>query len=206
MGMEGEAADLLVKECIQIAEATLKLGGAGAKNVAAFFYALSKEPHKLKGMTNMEKFAKNCDGPAKPVPVKQEDLKKFSDLAKSYGVLCAPVKLKNRADNMGDMLVRPQDAPRVNRILERMGYPTLKEQETEPPKNSESRAPQEPSLEQRGSGWSSSPETRTDTTSDRPSVKGRLAYYAAQKQSEHRPPQGPEIPIKKFRGGHSRVD
>lgn len=216
MGMEGDAADLLMKECIHIAEATAQMLGKGligtvktGKNVAAFFYALSHSPDKLKGKTSMQKFIRSCGGSAATaVPIAEKDVKEFTALAKSYAIPCTPVKLKGRTDGVADMLIRAQDASSVNRILERLGYPAVgKEQETKTPKKSESRDPQGPSSERRGSGLTSSEETRTmDTTSDRPSIRGRLAYFAAQEQETHKAPQGPEIPIKNKRGGHSHVD
>ena len=40
MDTSGEAADLVVKESIQLTEASIKLLAAGSKNLAAFLYAL----------------------------------------------------------------------------------------------------------------------------------------------------------------------
>lgn len=205
MGMEGEASDLMIKECIQIAEATAQLAAkavAGTaktlKNVAAFFFALSKDPGRLRGKTSMTNFIRNCGGAATAVPIKDEDMKKFMKLARSYGIPCTPVKLKNRGGGIADMLVRPQDASSVNRILERLGYPSMgKEKEAEPTKKSGSRVPQEPSLERRGSGLSSSTETmETGSLAEKPSIRGRMAYFAAQGKETPKAPVGPEIPMK----------
>lgn len=207
MSMEGEASDLMIKECIHIGEATTQLAAkavTGAaktlKNVAAFFLALSKDPSKLRGKTGMTSFIRNCGGAATAVPIKDGDVKKFMSLAKPYGIPCTPVKLKNRTDGISDMLVRPQDASSVNRILERLGYPPLgKGKEAEQPKKSESRDLQEPSLERRGSGLSSSPETMETGSTEKPSIRGRMAYFAAQDKERPKAPVGPEIPIKRGR-------
>lgn len=43
MDTSGEAADLVVKESIQLTEASIKLLAAGSKNLAAFLYALAKD-------------------------------------------------------------------------------------------------------------------------------------------------------------------
>lgn len=188
----------MIKECIRIAEATTQLAAKGLagsakmlKNIAALFFALSKDPSKLRGKTSMTNFIRNCGGAATAVPIKDGDVKAFMKMAKSYGIPCAPVKFKNR-DGVSDLLVRPQDASSVNRILERLGYPpTDRAKESEPPKKSEPRAPQGPSSERRGSGLTSSPETTETCSSEKPSIRGRMAYFAAQTKA----PAGPEIPM-----------
>ena len=43
MDAGSEAADLMVREGLQITEATVKLLAAGSKNLAAFLYALAKD-------------------------------------------------------------------------------------------------------------------------------------------------------------------
>ena len=42
MDTSGEAADLVVKESIQLTEASIKLLAAGSKNLAAFYMPLPK--------------------------------------------------------------------------------------------------------------------------------------------------------------------
>lgn len=101
--MEGEAADLLAKQCIQIAEATAKLAGSGAKNLVAFLYALSKNPHKLQGKTKMQTFIKGCNGAARVFPIRKEDIREFGKYAKQYKLLWAPIKEKG-AGTVGDHL------------------------------------------------------------------------------------------------------
>ena len=55
MDTSGEAADLVVKESIQLTEASIKLLAAGSKNLAAFLYALAKDNKKLVGKTSMNR-------------------------------------------------------------------------------------------------------------------------------------------------------
>lgn len=43
MDVSGEVADLMVKESIQLTEASIKLLAAGSKNLAAFLWALAKD-------------------------------------------------------------------------------------------------------------------------------------------------------------------
>lgn len=53
MDAGSEAADLMVREGLQITEATVKLLAAGSKNLAAFLYALAKDNKRVSGKTNM---------------------------------------------------------------------------------------------------------------------------------------------------------
>lgn len=194
MGMEGDAADLLARQCIQIAEATAKLAGSGAKNLVAFLYAMAKHPHKLQGKTKMQTFLKSCNGAAKVFPIKQEDIRKFGKLAKQYGILWAPIKEKR--SGTVDIIARAEDASAINRIFERMGY-SLPAQEQGKPKNAEPRTPQERDSGRRGSGSRSTeaPTTLTSMDKERPSVRGRLAHYSEEVKLKQpaSPVKGPKL-------------
>ena len=52
MEVSGEAADLVMKEGVQISEEAIKLLARGAKNLAALLYALAKDQKKLYGKVN----------------------------------------------------------------------------------------------------------------------------------------------------------
>ena len=54
MEVSGEAADLVMKEGVQISEEAIKLLARGAKNLAALLYALAKDQKKLYGKVNMK--------------------------------------------------------------------------------------------------------------------------------------------------------
>lgn len=179
MGMEGEAADLLAKQCIQIAEATAKLAGSGAKNLVAFLYALAKHPHKLQGKTKMQTFIKGCNGAARVFPIRQEDVRKFGKYAKQYKLLWASIK--DKGTGTMDIVARAEDASAISRIFERMGYglPTQGKEDGQS-KNAEPRTPQDRDSGRRGSGLQNTerPPNPTSTDKDRPSVRGRLAHYS----------------------------
>ena len=53
MEVSGEAADLVMKEGVQISEEAIKLLARGAKNLAALLYALMKDQKKLYGKVSM---------------------------------------------------------------------------------------------------------------------------------------------------------
>ena len=76
MSTNGETADLMVREGIQITESALKLAGLGAKNLAALLIALANDNQKLAGKTNLKRLIH--DGEELTIfSVKQEDLKGF---------------------------------------------------------------------------------------------------------------------------------
>ena len=83
MSTNGETADLMVREGIQITESALKLAGLGAKNLAALLIALANDNQKLAGKTNLKRLIH--DGEELTIfSVKQEDLKGFQMEAKRY--------------------------------------------------------------------------------------------------------------------------
>ena len=126
MTTSSDAAEQLVRIYLEGADVALRISGSAAKNVAAALYAISQDKNKTKGkirLGNMIKMGKEL----KIFSVKREDLKKFSQEAKRYGVLyCALVdKDKNNPDGMIDVMVRAEDASKINRIVERFNLNTL---------------------------------------------------------------------------------
>ena len=57
--------------------------------------------------------------------VKDEDLKRFCTEAKKYGVLYCVLKDKNATDGITDIMVRAEDASKINRIFERFQLATV---------------------------------------------------------------------------------
>lgn len=118
-----ESADELVKIYLEGMETILKISGTGAKNIAMALIAMSKERTQTKGktrLTNMLKSGKALD----IFTIKAEDLKKFSQEAKKYGILyCALANKKNnKIDGMVDIMVREEDGAKLNRISERFKF------------------------------------------------------------------------------------
>lgn len=118
-----ESADELVKIYLEGMETILRVSGTGAKNIAMALIAMSKERTQTKGktrLTNMIKSGKALD----IFTIKAEDLKKFSQEAKKYGILyCALANKKNnKIDGMVDIMVREEDGAKLNRISERFNF------------------------------------------------------------------------------------
>lgn len=181
MDVSGDVADLMVKESIQLTEASIKLLAAGSKNLAAFLWALAKDSKKVTGKTNLGRLLKE-GRELKVFRIKESDIKPFQTLSKQYGVLFAGIKDKHREDGMIDLISSVDYAAQVNHILERLGYPApVKAQEADAPKKADHRVRPGSSSPERGSGLTAKPTRTTAPTSEvgKPSVKGRLAALRA---------------------------
>ena len=205
MSTNGETADLMVREGIQITESALKLAGLGAKNLAALLIALANDNQKLAGKTNLKRLIH--DGEELTIfSVKQEDLKGFQMEAKRYGVLFYPIVNKVEKTGTVEIMAKAKDAKQINRIFERMGYPApvkedaaaKKENARAPSGNSskergtgarvstepaaekaDARAPSGNSFKERGTGVRASTEPAAEKADARPSVRSRLMALQA---------------------------
>lgn len=133
MNTSGEVADLFVKEGIQITEATAKLAGLGAKNLAAIIVALIKDSNKLQGKTNIKQLLKS-EKPLCIMTVKKSDLSKLHSEAKKYGVLYSAVSDKTRNSEYCDIIAKQEDVTKLNYIIEKLDItvPKLTNTENEP--------------------------------------------------------------------------
>lgn len=119
MNTSGEAAEQIVRMTLQMGEAALKITGASAKQLAVILYAISREQKKSKGKARMETMLRS-GRPLTVFSIKDSDVKTFVKAARKYGVLyCAVRNPVGRKDNMVDLIVKQEDAARINRIVER---------------------------------------------------------------------------------------
>lgn len=122
MSQGSDAAEQMVKETMIISETAAKLAGLGAKNLAVLLTLYLREEHPLKGETNLKKLLKE----GKEIRVfclDKDNLAEFKKHAKDYGIVYSALKQKNDDSRIVDVLVKAEDTPRVNRILEKMNYP-----------------------------------------------------------------------------------
>lgn len=124
MNTSSDAAEQVIRLSLQGFEVAVRLSGSGAKNFAALLVAIAKDKQKVRGKTTLTNMLKS-GRPLKVFSIKKEDLKKFSDEAKRYGVLFTAVIEKNTDDGMVDILVREDDAAKINRIVERFKLATV---------------------------------------------------------------------------------
>ena len=127
MNNSGDAAEQVVRLSLEGAEVALKLSGSAAKNIAAAIYAVMKnrDKNKIKGrqrLTAMLKSGKEL----KVFTISEEHLKQFATEAKRYGVVYCALRGKEKsADGMVDVMVRAEDASKINRIVERFHLATV---------------------------------------------------------------------------------
>ena len=115
-----ESAEQVVKMSLQGSEIALKITGKATKEIAIMLYAILNGKQKVKGkttLTNMLKSGKEL----RVFSLKKEDLKKFTEEAKSYGILFSVLvnKKDKSSDGLVDLMVRTEDAHRINHIIDR---------------------------------------------------------------------------------------
>lgn len=126
MNTGGDAAEQIVRMSLEGFEVAAKLTGAGAKNIAVLLYSILKEEQKTKGkarLTSMLRSGKEL----KVFTVKNEDLKRFTQEAKKYGVLyCVLADRKNKDPKAEvDVIARAEDASKISRIVERFNLASV---------------------------------------------------------------------------------
>lgn len=119
MNQASDAAEQIVKMSLGTAEVAIKLTGEGAIKLAALIAAALREPKKTKGKTRLINLLKS-EKPLKVFSLSDRDLKQFCIEAKRYGVLYCVLKDKNAADGLVDIMVKADDAAKINRIFERI--------------------------------------------------------------------------------------
>ena len=118
MNTSAEAADQIVRMTLNGVEVAAKISGAGAKELAKLLYAILKDQKKTAGKTRLSNMLRSGKE-LKVFAVKDQDLQKFCEEAKKYGVLYCVLKDKNATDGLTDIMVPAEDAAKVNRIFER---------------------------------------------------------------------------------------
>lgn len=126
MSPNNDAAEQIVNMATNVtikgAEVATNLAGKGALSFATFLIAVLKEQKKTKGRARIQAFNGK---PTKVFVIKPEDMKRFAEEAKKYGILYAAVI--NRKDPTApiDVVVNANDAAKVNRIAERFALSTV---------------------------------------------------------------------------------
>lgn len=124
MNTSSEAAEQVIRISLQGIEVAARLSGSGAKNIAALLVAIAKDKQKVRGKTTLTNMLKS-GRPLKVFSIKVDDLKKFSEEAKRYGVLFSAIVEKNNKDGMIDIMTKEEDASKINRIVERFKLATV---------------------------------------------------------------------------------
>lgn len=127
MNMSGDAAEQVVRLSLEGTEMALRLSGSAAKNIAAAIYTVlkNKDRNKTKGRQRLSAMLKSGK-PLKVFTVNENQLKQFASEAKRYGVVYCALQQKGEAsDGMVDVMVRAEDASKIDRIVERFKLSTV---------------------------------------------------------------------------------
>lgn len=118
MNASGDAAEQIVRMTLQGVEVAGKMSMDGAERLLKLIFASLKDTKRTKGRASLNAMLKS-QKPVKVFEIKDEELKKFCQQARKYGVMYHVLKDKNKNDGKCDIMVRGEDAPKVNRIFQR---------------------------------------------------------------------------------------
>lgn len=123
MNQSSDAAEQIVRMSLEGFEVAAKVTGSGAKNIAVLLYTIMKNKEQTSGKSKLSSMLKSGK-PLTIFTVKKDDLVKFQQEAKRYGILyCALVDKKDKSkDGIVDIVVRKEDSARINRIVERFKF------------------------------------------------------------------------------------
>ncbi len=105
-------------------EVMAKISGEGAKHMAVYLFAALQGQKRTKGSIRLESLLRSGKE-LKVFAVKNEDLPTFCKEAKRYGVLYCALRDKKNVDGLCDVMVRAEDASKINRIVERFKLATV---------------------------------------------------------------------------------
>ena len=194
----GEAADQLVRMMLSGTEVTVRLGGSALKNMLALTMALAKNNKALYGKVSLGKMLRETRD-LRQFPMTPEQYKEFSKLARKQKILFSAISDKDDQGKLIDVILPVTELDRANMLFERITYIGPKQEAAQPETAQQEPVPQQefgtrerektqskkdtrsardsPDIKRK----TSTPQKReTSTTSERPSVEGRLKGFRAQ--------------------------
>lgn len=120
-----QAVDQTLRIALTGVEYALRISGEGTKNIAAMLLSIASTSQKTKGKARLQSLLKSGKE-LKVFHAKTSELASFAKEAKLYGVVYAVIKGAGAAhDGHVDILVKAEDAAKINRIIERLEYARL---------------------------------------------------------------------------------
>ena len=183
----GEAADQLVRMMLSGTEVAIRLGGSALKNMLALTMALAKNNKALYGKVSLGKMLRETRN-LRQFPMTLEQYKEFSKLARKQKILFSAISDKDDKGKLIDVILPETELDRANMLFERITYsaskPEAAQQESRTPEKEETQSKKDiqsardsPATKRKAS---TPQKAETSTTSERPSVEGRLKGYRAQ--------------------------
>lgn len=125
MNTGGDVADQVVKFYLDGFEVLAKLSGKGAEHAIALLLNVMKDHRQTKGKARLNTMLKSGK-PLSIFTINRKDLKKFATEAKRYGVLYSALvdRFDKNNDGIVDIMVRADDASKINRIVKRFNLTT----------------------------------------------------------------------------------
>ena len=118
MNNSGDDAEQIVRMSLEGVQVAAKITGDGAERLAKILILALKDTSNSKGKASLSKLLKS-NKPIKVFEIKDRELKRFCQAAKKYGVLYHVLKDRGAKDGKCDIMVRAEDASKINRIFER---------------------------------------------------------------------------------------
>ncbi len=174
----GEAADQMVRMMLSGTEVAVRLSGSAVKNLLALSLALAKQNKSISGKVNLGKMLRETRD-LRQFPMTPEQYAQFHKLARKQKILYSAIHDKDGHGKQIDVILPVTELDRANALFPKIGLiqtASIPEQQEGRPSKKDSRSER------------ASPDTRTRsstsrdtrTTSERPSVEGRLKAYRAQ--------------------------
>ena len=117
-----QAIDQTMRIALTGVEYTLRMSGTATKNLAAGLWSVASTRQQTRGKARLESLLKSGKE-LKVFNVTTSELAAFAREAKRYGVLYAVIKgSEGGPDELVDILVKAEDAAKINRIVERLEY------------------------------------------------------------------------------------
>lgn len=125
MSVSGDTSEQVVRMYLEGVEVLAKVSGKGAEHTIALLLNVMKDHKQTKGKARLNTMLKSGK-PLSIFTISRKDLAKFSKEAKRYGVLYSALmnKLDKSEDGLVDIMVRADDASKINRIVERFKLTT----------------------------------------------------------------------------------
>ena len=173
MGYNDDAAEQVVRMSLEGMEVVAKVSGNMTKDAAVLLAAALKE-EQTSGKSTIHRLIQS----GKELTVfslPENDIEKFTNVAKKYGVLYAFIKDENN-DKSVDIMTRAEDAAKINRIIEKFSLASVKDKSDE--RNPLKKSPKDQSEKH------SDKMADTMKDSNKESVKEKLDNYSEKVKKE----------------------
>ena len=125
---QGSEVEQLMYVTFQGIELALRLSGSGIKNLAQLIIAASKDDGRLNMRRGEVRDVASLLRENKPLvtyKIDIDDIKRFRQLSKQYGLLYTVVKDAKSEDFMCTVILKEEEVPMLNNIIKDMGLQSI---------------------------------------------------------------------------------